>query len=196
MVIYFSSLIHLRIFDLAADIRLYLGADEKKDLEARLREMIPLSEVAAKLKQIEDSERDHLAELEARKEAFTKLSAEVQTLKSSYNADLERALAEQAERHKEEVAALQESLATAEENASQARLETTTLQNRAKDWKMKHSIICLDFNDKLLFFLPIDSFPRRCILCNHLFCSNSPAAFPDTQIPAENAVRIARGRRM
>ena len=79
MVIYFSSLIHLRIYELAADIRLYLGADEKKDLEARLREMIPLAEVAAKLKEIEDSEKDHLAELEARKEAFTKLSAEVQT---------------------------------------------------------------------------------------------------------------------
>ena len=61
---------------------------------------------------------------------------------------------------------------------------------------MKHSIICRDFNGKLLFFLPIDSFPRRCILCNHLSCSNSLAAFPDTQIPAESAVRIARDRRM
>ena len=135
MVIYFSSLVHFRIFELAADICLYLGADEKKGLEARLREMIPLSEVATKLKEIEDAEKDHLAELEARKEAFAKLSAEVQTLKSSYNADLMRALAKQAERHKAEVHALKESLATAKENAEQARLETTTLQKRAKDWK-------------------------------------------------------------
>ena len=72
MVIYFFSLFHLRIYELAADLRLYFGAGEKKDLEARLREMIPLSEVAAKLKQIEDSERDHMAELEERKEAFVK----------------------------------------------------------------------------------------------------------------------------
>ena len=133
MVIYFSSLIHLRIYELAADIRPYFGPEEKNDLEARLQGMIPLSEVATKLKEIEDAEKDHLAELEAQKEAFAKLSAEVQTLKSSYNADLERALAEQAERHKEEVDALKESLATAEENATQARLETTTLQNRVKD---------------------------------------------------------------
>ena len=126
--------------------------------------MIPLSEVATKLKEIEDAEKDHLAELEARKEAFTKLSAEVQTLKSSYNTDLERALAEQAERHKEEVAALKESLATAEENASQARLETTTLQNRAKDWKMKHSTICHDFIGNLLFFLLILFFPLMYLL--------------------------------
>ena len=34
--------------------------------------MIPLSEVATKLKEIEDAEKDHLAELEVRKEAFTK----------------------------------------------------------------------------------------------------------------------------
>ena len=193
MVIYFSSLIHLRLFEQAADIRLYFGVGEKKDLEARLRDMIPLSEVASKMKQLEDSERNHMAELEARKEAFIKLSAEVQTLKSSYNTDLERALAEQAERHKAEVAVLKESLATAEENASQARLETTTLQNRAKDWKMKHSTICRDFNGKLLFYPLPDSFTIRVIFCNHLSCPNPSAAFPDTQIPAETAVRIARG---
>ena len=50
MVIYFSSLVRLWIYELAANIRLYLGADEKKDLEARLKGMIPLSEVSAKLK--------------------------------------------------------------------------------------------------------------------------------------------------
>ena len=196
MVIYFSSLVHLRIYELAADIRLYLDAGEKKDLEARLQGMIPLSEVAIKLKEIEDAEKNRLAELEAQKEAFTKLSAEVQTLKSSHNAHLERALAEQAERHKAEVAALKESLATAEENATQARLETTTLQNRAKDWKVKHSTICRDLNGKLLFFHLIDTFPIRIMFCNQLSCPNPSAAFPDTQIPAETAVRIARGRRM
>ena len=150
MVTYFSSLFPLRIYELAADLRLYFGAGERKDLEARLRETIPLTEVAAKLKQIEDSDRVHMAELEERKEAFVKLSAEVETLKKSYNADLERTLAAQAERHKAEVDALKENLATAKENAEQARLETTTLQNRAKDWKMKHSTICRDFNGKLL----------------------------------------------
>ena len=139
--------------------------------------MIPLSEVATKLKEIEESEKGHLAELEARKEAFTKLSAEVQTLKNSYNADLERALATQAEQHKAEVDALKESLATAKENAEQARLETTTLQNRAKDWKMKHSTICRDFNGKLLFFVLICTFPIRGILCNHLSCPNFQLPF-------------------
>ena len=61
---------------------------------------------------------------------------------------------------------------------------------------MMHSKICTDFNGKLLFFLLIDSFPIRGIFCNHLSCPNSLAAFPDTRIPAETAVRIARSRRM
>ena len=68
---------HPRIYELATDLRLYFGSGEKKDLEARLRDMIPLSEVATKLKEIEDSDRVHMAELEERKEAFVKLSAEV-----------------------------------------------------------------------------------------------------------------------
>ena len=142
---------HPRIYELATDLRLYFGPGEKKDLEARLRDMIPLTEVATKLKEIEDSDRVHMAELEERKEAFVKLSAEVETLKNSYKADLERALAAQAEEHKAEVEKLKDNLATAKEDAEQARLETTTLQNRAKDWKMKHSTICRDFNGKLLF---------------------------------------------
>ena len=114
--------------------------------------MIPLSEVSAKLKEMEDEAKNRLTELEQKKEAFIKLGAEVETRKKSYNTDLERALVEQAKRHKAEVAELKETLSTAEENAAQARLETTTLQNRAKDWKMKHSTICRDFNGKPLFF--------------------------------------------
>ena len=136
-----------------------------------------------------------MAELEQRKEALGKLNAEVEALKKGYQTDLDRALAEQAERHKAEVAALKESLATAKENASRARLETTTLQNRVKDWKVMHSKICSDLNGKL-FFLSMNSFPIRGILCNHFSCSISTEAFPDTQILAETAVRIARGRRM
>ena len=86
---HFSSLVHLRIRELPADIRLYLGPEEKKDLEARLQGMIPLSEVSAKLKEMEDEAKNRLTELEQKKEAFIKLGAEVEALKKSYNTDLE-----------------------------------------------------------------------------------------------------------
>ena len=46
--------------------------------------MIPAAEVAAKIKELEDLGKSCLAELEQRKEALTKLSAEVETLKKCY----------------------------------------------------------------------------------------------------------------
>ena len=107
-----------RTYEFYTDDRLYLDTGEKKDLETRLHGMISAVEVSAKLKEIEDEGKSRLAELEQRKEALSKLNAEVEVLKKGYQTDLDRALAEQAECHKAEVAELRESLATAEENAA------------------------------------------------------------------------------
>ena len=121
--------------------------------------MIPVAEVSTKLKEIENLANSRLPELERTTEAFTKLGAEVATLKTSYNSDLERALATQVERHKAELDALKDRHATAEENAEQARTETTTLQTRAREWKQMHSRICTEFNGKLPFFALPTYFP-------------------------------------
>ena len=139
--------------------------------------MIPVAKVSTKLKEIEDPANSRLAELERTADALTKLSAEVATLKTSYNSDLERALATQAERHKAELDALKDRLATAEENAEQARTETTTLQARAREWKQMHSRICTEFNGKLLFFALPTYFPIRGLFCNRFSCPNLQLPF-------------------
>ena len=140
--------------------------------------MIPMAEVSTKLKEIEDLANSRKAELERTADAFTKLSGEVATLKTSYNSDLERALATQAERHKAELDALKDRLTTAEENAEQARTETTTLQARARDWKQMHSRICTEFNGKWLFFALPTYFSIRSLFCNHFYC-------PNLQLPSQ-----------